>query len=79
MTVKDLYNKYKDYTIMLFGKPLNVETAPFSNLPKDKNMYDCDVIDYKIINDEHGVTDYNIINNTMVVKNRKGYIYAYIK
>lgn len=37
MTVKELYKKYKDYNIMLFGKPLEYPTIPFTFLPSKKS------------------------------------------
>lgn len=40
MTVKELYKKYKEYHIELFGRPLNEETIPFSFLPIDKKKLD---------------------------------------
>lgn len=79
MTVKDLFSKYKDYTIMLFGKPLSEQSIPFSNLPKDKDMYKCDVIDYKVINDVHGDYSFSFNNKKGKYSRCKGYVYAYIK
>lgn len=36
MKVKELYKKYKDYNIVLFGKPLDKPTIPFTFLPNDR-------------------------------------------
>ena len=49
MKVKDLYKKYKDYNIQLFGKPLDRETIPFSFLPFDrKELMNMEVMDIKV-------------------------------
>lgn len=49
MKVKDLYNKYKDYNILLFGKPLEKQTIPFSFLPYDKKeLMNMEVVELKV-------------------------------
>lgn len=49
MTVKELYKKYNNYDIMLFGKPLERKTTPFSFLPFDrKELMNLEVKDIKI-------------------------------
>ena len=40
MKVKELYKKYKDYSIELFGRPLEQPTIPFTFLPDDKKERD---------------------------------------
>ena len=37
---------------MLFGDPLSVESIPFTHLPKNKDIDDCEIIDYKVTNKE---------------------------
>lgn len=51
MKVKELYEKYNGYSIMLFGKPLKEQTIPFSFLPK-KPHFKMEVVDYKVDNNE---------------------------
>lgn len=49
MTVKELYKRYKGYNIVLFGKPLEKPTTPFTYLPlNQKELYDMVVKDYKV-------------------------------
>lgn len=76
MLVKDLYKKYdKDYTIMLFGRPLDENTIPFTLLPKGKNLNECEVVEYRVIDKKHET--YILIKKEK--ENIKGYVYAYIK
>ena len=50
MKVKELYKKYKDYSIELFGKPLEKQTIPFSFLPYGrKELMNMEVVDIKIV------------------------------
>ena len=49
MTVKELYKKYNGYDIVLFGRPLEKPTIPFSFLPFDKKELNNMIVkDYKV-------------------------------
>ena len=49
MKVKELYKQYKDYNIVLFGKPLDKPTIPFTFLPNDrKELMQMEVVEIKI-------------------------------
>lgn len=48
MKVKDLFKKYKDYSFEVYGRPLNQKTIPYTLLPRDKKLEDCDVIEMVI-------------------------------
>lgn len=49
MTVKELYNKYKGYDIILFGRPLDQKTIPFSFLPLGRKELNSMIVkDYKV-------------------------------
>ena len=49
MKVKELYKQYKDYNIVLFGKPLDKPTIPFTFLPNDrKERMQMEVVEIKI-------------------------------
>lgn len=53
MTVRELRKKYRGYMILLFGRPLTESTTPFTLLPRGKDLDDCIVADYTIINRPH--------------------------
>lgn len=48
MTVKELRQKYRGYMILLFGRPLDEPTTPFTLLPRGKDLDDCVVADYEV-------------------------------
>lgn len=80
MKVKELYKKYIEYDIVLFGKPLNQSTIPFTHLPKDKELMDCEVVEFKV--EETPFTSIGIKFNDLKTKVKyeyKGNIYAYIR
>ena len=79
MKVRDLYKNYKGYSIMLFGEPLLIESIPFTHLPKNKDIDDCEVIDYKVTNKEHDTQSFDLNLKHKESNNIKGYIKAYIK
>lgn len=80
MVLKELYKVYKDYNIVVFGRPLNQKTIPFTFLPKDKELMDCEVVEKKIEEKEYierGVK-FATMKPTKPIK-RKGTIYVYVK
>lgn len=79
MKVRDLYKNYKGYSIMLFGEPLLIKSIPFTHLPKNKDIDECEVIDYKVIDKEHDAQSFDLNLKHKESNNIKGYIKAYIK
>ena len=82
MKLKDLYKKYdKDYSICVFGKPLEEKTIPFTFLPHDREeRMNMEVVEMEIKEKEH--TEYGVSFKTMkAIKpiHRKGYINVYVK
>lgn len=80
MIYKELKKKYKDYSVEAFGRPLEEPTIPFTLLPKDKPLDDCEVVDYKVIEKEF--TQYGVSFKTMKPikpKKMKGYVYVYVR
>ena len=80
MTFKEIKNKYKDYNIVVFGRPLKEQTIPFTFLPKDKKLDDCEIIEMKKIDKEFiqtGVSFKTMKPTKSELK--KGHIYVYVK
>lgn len=77
MKVKELKNKYSDYTIELYGRPLKNEMIPYSYLPFG-NLDNYEVKDVEIIEKEHLLYTYNF-NNVRKINKVKGYVRAYIR
>lgn len=80
MTFKELKDKYKGYDIIAFGRPLKQQTIPFTFLPKDKKLEECEVIDYKVEDKEY--IQYGVSFKTMKPikpKKIKGNVYCYVK
>lgn len=82
MKLKDLYKKYSpDYYICVFGKPLNIQTIPFSHLPSDRKvLMNMQVIEYEKEEKpyiEKGI-NFTTMKPTKPIK-RKGNIYVYVK
>lgn len=77
---KDLRKEYKDYSVEAFGRPLEEPTIPFTLLPKDKPLDECEVVDYKVIEKEF--TQYGVSFKTMKPikpKKMKGYVRVYVR
>lgn len=80
MTFKDLKRKYKDYSIEVFGRPLDQKTIPFTFLPKDKPLEECEIVDMIVEEKEH--IEYGFSFNTMKPikpKKIKGYVRVYVR
>lgn len=82
MKLKELYEKYSpDYYICVFGKPLSVETIPFTHLPYNwKEVEEMEVMEMEI--EEKPYVEKGISFKTMKPTkpiNRKGNIYVYVK
>lgn len=79
MKVKQLYQEYKDYDIMLFGKPLDKQTTPFSCLPADmKQPNEYVVIDIKIEDENVEVLNFDMSLKFKGKQKYKGTISAYV-
>lgn len=79
MKVKELYKKYKGYSIMLFGLPLEKPSTPFSCLPMDmKKLNEYIVKDIKIKEQEFNTINYDIRLNYKGQTKYKGTIHAYV-
>lgn len=80
MKVKEFIRQYKDYSIELYGKPLNELTIPFTHIPKNKKLEECEVIDYVVEENEHEIQRVRF-NDLKWYKTeiKKGYVRAYIK
>lgn len=80
MKVKEFLKKYKDYSIELQGKPLDQMVTPYTFLPKDKPLNECEVIDYMIEEKEHEEHRFDFSNlKHKSTETKKGYIRAYVK
>lgn len=79
MTFKEFSKKYKDYNIKVYGKPLNKPTTPFTFLPQDKELNDCEVVDYEIKNEELTTHGYDFKKAKWFNEKLKGSIKVYVK
>ncbi len=83
MKLRELYKQFDpDYYIMVFGVPLKKiqYCTPFTRLPKDKSLMECEVVEYRI--EEKPYIEKGIHLATMKPTkpiNRKGHIYVYVK
>lgn len=80
MKLKELYKKYGEYNIVVFGKPLKQKTIPFTFLPQDKPLMECEVIELQKKEKpyiEYGVS-FTTMKSTKPIE-RKGHIYVYVK
>ena len=80
MKYKDFQKKYQDYSIEVFGRPLDTPTIPFTFLPNDKPLDECEVIDYKIQEKEHVIFGYRFKDlKPIKPEHKKGYVRVYVK
>jgi hypothetical protein len=80
MKVKDLFKKYKDYSIEVYGKPLNQKTIPYTHLPRDKRLEDCDVIEMVVEDKEHTIIGVSFKTMKPLKPTKyKGYVRVYVK
>ncbi len=80
MKVKEFLKKYKDYSIELQGKPLSEMVIPYTFLPKDKPLNECEVVDYTIEEKQHEVKCFRFKDlKHYKTEIKKGHIRAYIK
>ena len=81
MTFKELKKKYKGYDVIAFGVPLKdkYHCTPFTRLPKDKPLEECEVVEYEVEENEH--VQYGIHFATMKKFSTiiKGNVYCYVK
>ena len=81
MKIKELYIKYCDYDILVFGVPLDKcnRCTPFTRLPKDKKLEDCEVQDIKIEEEPKIAYDFDKNFRFRGISRTKGTVYAYVK
>jgi hypothetical protein len=79
MKVKEFMEKYKDYSIELVGRPLSQNAIPYTFLPRDKELDECEVVEYETKEKEFVQHCYNLESQTWRKENKKGYVRAYIK
>jgi len=80
--LKDIYKEYKNYDVIVFGKPLEEKTIPFTFLPKDKELMECDVIDYKVEKKEQNIPHFKLTNKGIKYYKTEhilGNVYVYVK
>lgn len=78
MKVKALYKKFNEYDILLFGRPLEQQTIPFSFLPSDnKELNEMKVAEYKVIEKYHEAPRFSIKLRYRGTDKYKGYVMAY--
>lgn len=80
MTYKELKAKYKGYDVIAFGKPLDTPTIPFTHLPKDKPLDECEVVEFKADDKKFIQTgvSFKDLKPLKPIK-KKGHVYAYVK
>lgn len=79
MLVKDLYKQYKGYDIILFGRPLETPTIPFTFLPSNRNERDNMIVKDIVIDDKEfscPVFSFKDLKHTHT-EHYKGRIHAY--
>ena len=80
MKYKELKKEYRNYSIEVYGRPLATPTIPFTMLPKDKPLDECEVVDYKIIEKEFIQTGVSFKTMKPIKpKKMKGYVRVYVK
>lgn len=80
MKFKDLKKEYKGYDIIAFGRPLSEPTIPFTFLPKDKPLDECDVVEMKKEDKEWIQTGVSFKTmKPLKPKKMKGHIYVYVR
>ena len=92
MTVKELENKYKNYTIYYYGKTDWSNTAEecykrkltpfmFVNYTTDEDFMTREVLDFKVIEDVHSVSSFTLSDNGITHKGNtkvKGCVYVVV-
>lgn len=79
MTVKELRKEYKDYMILLFGRPLSEPTTPYTLLPKGKDIDECVVAECDVKEKPHEAISLGLDLRKRGVVKYKGTVWAYIK
>lgn len=82
MKLRELYRIYDGYHIIVFGRPLNQPTTPFTMLPRNKELMECRVMDYKVERKEQDIPCFKL--TTKGIKHYKtdhilGNVYVYVK
>lgn len=79
MKVKELWKKYKDYSFELYGRPLDQRTIPYTFLPTDKELGECEVVDCEVQEKEHEQYHFGMDGKYKTTEHLKGYVRAYVK
>lgn len=84
MKLKELYRIYKDYDIVVFGKSLEEmqHTIPFTFLPRDKELKECMVVDYKVEKKPQDLPCFKFTSKGIKhykTKHIEGNVYVYVK
>ena len=82
MKLKELYKHYKGYNIIVFGRPLEQETIPFTFLPRDKELMDCEVMDFRVEEKEKDIPHFKLTNEGIKhykTEHIQGNVYVYVK
>ncbi len=79
MKLKELYKKYRGYDIVVFGKGFDTPTIPFTMLPKDKPLMECEVADMRIEHKEYKQPVCNLDGSLKRVDNMKGKIEVVVR
>lgn len=79
MKVKELWKEYNGYSFELFGKSLKQPTIPYTFLPRDKQLGECEVVEFEVDEKEHEQHSFNLAGEYQRTEKVKGYVRAYIK
>lgn len=81
MKVKDVYEKYKGYSIYIYGRPLEYKEymTPFSYLPMNTDLGELEVLDIIIDNGEIEITTLTLDLKFKGKEKFKGRIFVYAK
>ena len=79
MKLKELYRIYKGYQITVFGRPLGQPTIPFTFLPRDKELMDCKVMDYRVEKKEKDIPHFDLSGKYKSTEHILGDVYVYVK
>ena len=81
MTYKELKKKYKGYEIIAFGVPLKDmhHCTPFTRLPKDKKLEDCEVVEYRVEEKERIQHGWHFPTMEHYTTKVKGDVYVYVR
>lgn len=81
MKVKDIYKKYKDYHIYVYGRPLENRKymTPFSYIPLNANLDELEVLDFIVEDKEIEIQNFSMNLKYKGKEKYKGRVYVYAK